>query len=179
MKCKPLILLSCLAMSSGALGGCTAAHMLDEAAGNFFLQGDVNLKEKNYIAADYLAGLTRETIDRRTVIVPQTLMHANNTGMTSTFGEVVVEQVGARFAQLGYIVHMPANEGEERVPLSPTKGVSLGGTYLPNDSSADISLRLVDRSTGQVLGAYDYTIPVNSEVGDLMEPQPRIFRVPQ
>lgn len=137
------------------------------------------MKEKNYIAADYLAGLTRETINKRTVIVPQTLMHANNTGMTSAFGEMVVEQVGARFAQLGYIVHMPATEGDERVPLSPTKGVSLGGTYLPNDSNADISLRLVDRATGQILGAYDYTIPVNSEVGDLMEPQPRIFRVPQ
>ena len=179
MKNKSLIILSCLALSSGALGGCTAAYLLDDAAGKYFLQDEVNLKEKNYIAADYLAGLTRETISRRTVIVPQTLMHANNTGMTSAFGEIVVEQVGARFAQLGYIVHMPAVEGDERVPLSPTKGVSLGGTYLPNDSGADISLRLVDRSTGQILGAYDYTIPINSDVGDLMEPQPRIFRVPQ
>lgn len=179
MKYKSLLLLSCLALSPGALGGCTAAYMLDDVAGNYFFDDEVNIKEKNYIAADYLAGLTRETIDRNTVIVPQTLMHANDTGMTSAFGEMVVEQVGARFAQLGYIVHMPLEENEERIPLSSTKGVSLGGTYLPNDSGVDISLRLVDRSTGQILGAYDYTMPVNSEVGDLMEPQPRIFRVPQ
>ncbi len=179
MKFKSLIILSCLALSSGAIGGCTAAYMLDEAAGNYFLRDDVNLKEKNYIAADYLAGLTRETINKRTIIVPQTLMHANQTGMTSAFGEIVVEQVGARFAQLGYIVHLPEKAGEERVPMSPTKGVWLSGTYLPNDSNADISLRLVDRSTGQILGAYDYSIPINREIGDLMEPQPRIFRVPQ
>ena len=93
MAFKPLIVLSCLVLSSGAIGGCTAAYMLDNAAGKYFLDNDVNLKEKNYIAADYLAGLTRETLNKRTVIVPQTLMHANNTGMTSAFGEMVVEQV--------------------------------------------------------------------------------------
>lgn len=176
MKKTTLSLLSCLALSVPSLSACSAAMLLEEA-GDYIMIGDVNLKEKNYIAADYLAGLTHATLNKRTVIVPETLMHANNTGMTSAFGDVVVEQVSARFAQLGYTVYMPekAENGDNK--QMPAKGVSLGGTYLPNGSLANVSLRLVDRSTGQILGAYDYTLPVNNEVEELMEPAPRAFRI--
>lgn len=166
-----------LALAAPALtAGCTAAVLLKEA-GDYIMLGDVNIQEKNYIAADYLAGLTRNTLNKRQIIVPEPLMHANNTGMSSAFGAVVSEQVAARFAQLGYTVRIEDKNTPAAQKLNPKKGVSLGGTYLPNSSRANISLRLIDRATGQMLGAYDYSLPVNNEVDKLMEPSPRVFRI--
>lgn len=159
-----------------SLGGCAAATLIKEAE-NYIRLGDVNLKEKNYIAADYLAGLTHATVNKRDMIVPEPLMHANNSGMTSPFGYMVTEQIGARFAQLGYNVYMPDANNPNDPAVNARKGIALRGTYMPGGGQASIALRLVNRETGKILGAYDYNLPVNSEVSELMEDRPVVFRV--
>ncbi len=174
LKRKALLVLTCAAFG-GVLGGCTAVALMKEA-GDYIRLGDVNIKEKNYIAADYLAGLTHATVNKRAIIVPEPLMHANNSGMTSPFGYLVTEQIGSRFAQLGYNVQIP-DKNNPAAGVDPRKGIALRGTYLPSGGAANISLRLVNRATNQILGAYDYTLPVNGEIAELMEDRPIVFRV--
>jgi hypothetical protein len=165
-----------------ALAGCMAVPELVKQTNEYIFFRDVNLQERNYAAADYLSSITGATIDKRTtLLVPEPLLHANNTGMTSPFGTLVSEQVGVRFAQLGYRVHLaddrnPRTASPAAIPAS-NEGVSISGTYLPGGSYADIRLRLVERATGRVLGAFDYSLPVNREVSRLMKDQPTAFRI--
>ncbi|MFN3700922.1 MAG: hypothetical protein ACK4VI_05280 [Alphaproteobacteria bacterium] len=164
------------------LAGCTAVSEVLQQTNEYVFFRDVNLQERNYAAADYLSSITGATIDKRTtLLVPEPLLHANNTGMTSPFGTLVSEQVGVRFAQLGYRVHLtddrnPRTASPATIP-APNEGVSISGTYLPGGSHADIRLRLVERATGRVLGAFDYSLPVNREVSRLMKDQPTAFRI--
>ncbi len=44
----------------------------------------------------------------------------------------------------------------------------LGGQYARANGRVLISLRLRDAGTGRVLGAYDYSIPISSEINDLL-----------
>lgn len=168
---KIRLLCACLAMLP--VTGCTAVALLDTASRNIFLREDVNLVEKNYAAADYLAGLTRATVNKIVPIEVGSLQHANQIGMSSAFGEVIPNQIGARFAQLGYNVVTPLDDASK--PTSK-RTVLLTGTYLPSGQTAEVNLRLVEKSSGRLLGAYDYAIPINYEISDLLEPRPVIIR---
>lgn len=161
-----------------SLGGCTAAAFLQSAGNSIFLRQDVNLTEKNYAAADYLAGLTRQNVNISTPIYVGRLNHANQVGITSAFAAVVPEQVGARFAQLGYNIQMP-DQGiyGYNAELGNSRGVILTGTYLPNNTHADVSLRLIDNRNGRILGAFDYSIPINIEIAGLLEERPTTIRM--
>tara|TARA_B100002003_G_C14036829_1_gene499640 strand:+ start:517 stop:1053 length:537 start_codon:yes stop_codon:yes gene_type:complete len=167
--------LLCCAILALPLSGCVAASIINSAS-DFIVLGDVNITEKNYAAADYLAGLTRETIPRTATIYPEPLLHANATGMSSTFGALVSEQVASRFAQLGYNVY----ESDPKKPMSlepPERGIALRGTYLPSGGSAHIALRLVNLESNKIAGAFDYTLPVNGDLQDLMEDKPTVIRL--
>ena len=154
------------------LNACSASF-LDTASRNIFLQEDVNLTEYNYSAADYLAGLTLDTVGKAMPIEVNALQHANQVGMGSAFGDLVADQVGARFAQLGYNVLAPEMIEKKK---AAKRGVLLSGTYMTMGQNADVSLRMVDKQSGRILGAFDYTIPVNYEISDLLEPRPTIIR---
>ena len=159
------------------LGGCMSAAILSNVGSNFFLRQDVNLTEKNYAAADYLAGLTHATLNRSTPVYVGRLNHANETGITSAFASVVPEQVGARLAQLGYNVKMQS-AGQYDYDQNVTKrGVILTGNYLPNSPNADVHLRLIHNNDGHLVGAFDYTIPVNMEIAGLLEPRPTTIQM--
>lgn len=158
------------------LSGCTLA-LLDTASRNIFLREDVNLIEKNYAAADYLVGLTLDNLSKNTVIHAKPLMHANISGISSAFGNVVVDQAASRMTQLGYRVQQQdATEPQARSMIK--SGAVLSGTYMPNQYSALVSLRLSDVRSGQILGAFDYNIPLNAEIAELLEDKPTISFAP-
>ncbi len=157
------------------LGGCATASFLQTARRGIFMDEDVNLMERNYAIADYLASITKASINRKTPILQKPLLHANNTGLTSAFGEAVTDQVGARLAQLGYNV---IKADDTNAPNNAGDVVILGGTYLPGDIEANVALRLIEQSSNKILGSYDYIMPVNAEIAEMMEDQPAIFRLP-
>lgn len=173
MNKKTLLLCACLLACLPALSGCTATSVFTDRAHDFFLSEDVNLIEKNYAAADYLAGLTHATLSKYTPIEIGQLAHANKVGLSSAFGSLVPEQVGARMAQLGYTVVTP----ERGTAASTNRGAIITGTYLPNGPQADINLRIVNKQSGQIIGAFDYNVPINSEIGKLLEERPTATKV--
>jgi len=60
----------------------------------------------NYAVADYLAGQTLHTLNKRTPIGLGILSDSSEPQMTSAFGRLVTEQIGTRLSQLGYNVQI-------------------------------------------------------------------------
>lgn len=177
---KSSLVLACAALAL-MLGGCNKANELASDASDYLLLRDANLMERNYAAADYLASRSGSVINKKTVLVPEPLMHANNTGMTSPFGEEVTNQIAERFAQLGYNVklaqHNPAQARPAPAPIvAPATGVAIGGLYEPHWNSADIKLRLIDRKSGEILAFFDYSLPVNWQSAPNIKDRPTAFR---
>lgn len=175
---KKSLVLVCAAVAL-MVGGCNKANELAIDVTDYVLLRDDNLKERNYAAADYLVSRSGSVINKKTVLVPEPLMHVNNTGMTSPFGEEVTSQIAERFAQLGYNVRLVQENPLHPRPVasvSPDAGVAIGGTYEPHWNSADIKLRLIERKTGRILSSFDYALPVTVKTNKTIEDRPTVFR---
>lgn len=162
------------------LGGCNKANDFAIDASDYLLLRDANLKERNYAAADYLISRSGAFINKRTILVPEPLIHVNNTGMTSPFSTEVTYQIAERFADLGYNVRLVQdNPAQPRsgVTIGSREGVAIGGLYEPHWNSADIKLRLIDRQTGEILSFFDYSLPVNWETADSIKNRPTAYRL--
>lgn len=156
----------------------------------------VNLTSNSYSAADMLLQQSQSKISQNTVLALGTLTDLKVPGNTAPFGKVIASQVGARFVQLGYNVHMPDDIGTVSagdMPASPAtpvmkaplqdskpvagKGVSVGnvqamitGHYARNGEEVLVNLRIVDMGSGQVWGSYDYSMPLTNDIVDMMTP---------
>lgn len=151
------------------------------AANGFFKRTDVNLLEKNYAAADYMATPMKEFIDRLDLIVIKPLTETDNGVISSPLGMKIPEDIGLRFTQLGFTVAMNevaagANAGLYSAPKVEPKFI-FGGHYIRGKKTVDISLRVTDVKSGQVVSSFDYSIPVTREIENLSNTQTRIFKV--
>jgi len=173
-------MLSCAAILAGMAGGCNKVNNLVIDGTDYLLLRDANLKERNYAAADYLVSRSGKYIDKKTVIVPEPLIHMNDTGMTSPFGAEVSYQIAERFDQLGYNVRLVQNnpaQPRDGVFVRSDEGVAIGGLYEPHWNSAEIKLRLIDRRTGEVLSFFDYSLPINWQTHGSVKDRPTAYRV--
>lgn len=151
------------------------------AANGFFKRTDVNLLEKNYAAADYMATPMKEYIDRPDLIVIKPLTETDNGIISSPLGMKIPEDIGLRFTQLGFTVALNevasgANSGLYAAPKVEPKFI-FSGHYLRGKKTVDISLRVTDAKSGQVVSSFDYSIPVTREIESLSNTQTRIFKV--
>ncbi len=173
------------------LGGCTMA-MLDTATHGIFQDQEVNIAEKNYAAADYLVHQAQSFIQEQTIIKAGPLGEEYEPNITSRIGQLIPEQIGIRFSQLGYNVDLsevmddqqPANIGpldkshdRDRFIGRTPSTILLNGTYLRTGLDLQISVRMIDTGSGRVVAAFDYTLPMTNEIADLSEPRPRIYKV--
>ncbi len=148
-----------------------------------FSNPDVNLTEKNYAAADFLAVQIQRHVDPFDDILVLPLEEVDHSGITSAFGSSVPEGVGLRLVELGYKVWLgevaaggnsglypsaPANEAIEYV---------MRGTYAVNKKDVDVYLRVIDQTSKQVVGRFDYTMPLSKELRTLAQTQTQIFKV--
>ncbi len=166
-----------------ACGGCTQAF-LNTAAHGIFSQEETNFIEKNYAVADYLIGQARNRVSRNAEISATPLTDTEHPGMDSTISRMIPEQIGVRLAQLGYKVDL---ENVATSPntnyLKPAEGSMTGaafiisGTFTRHRTEMDVSARITDASTAQVVAAFDYTLPLTRETDDLSRPKPQIIRM--
>lgn len=161
--------------SALSLTGCTMAAMSSlQDLPEFFIEEDVNLASVNYAAADYLAGHAHHTLGKASHTIKVGVMrHVNEPETLNAFARLVPEQVGTRLSQLGYVVNLEniqTFEGEIRTKMGKPD-VLITGTYLPLRDEVEVYLRLVHLTTGQIIGAYDYRIPKNRQIGALLEPE--------
>ena len=152
------------------------------SSGKVFAGEDARLLERNQAAADYIAQQAQGAITKNTPVKVGLLSDARDTAMTSAFGRFVPEQIGARLFQLGYNVHLDEVSPylkSQSVNLGTKSRVELTGTYLPGDADVQVNLRMVDHTLGRMIAFFDYSVPLNSQVDAMLEPQPAVFRMAQ
>jgi len=171
------------------LWGCsTAGTILGTAteAVSFFQREDVNLKEKNYAAADYLTQQTREFIKDGQLVRAEPLIDNQAPQIGTALARVIPEQVGVRLSQLGYTMDLRpvAGETEEANYLKPGSAAAvrqasfiLSGTYVRQRRDVAVNLRVTRVNDGRVVAAFDYMMPVDREISRMLESEPRIFKV--
>lgn len=172
MNRRASLILAAIACSLFA-GGCTAAMLLQDAKYRFLSDEEVNLLDINYAAADYIVGQARGSLTSNSIVLSKPLTESQNPIAPSKFGKVIPEQVAARMVQLGYKVRASNDVPETR------RHFILTGTYLTSETNVTVSLRLLDSATDQMMGAYDYVIPINEDIDALLQPQPAVMRVSQ
>ena len=158
---------------------------LSAASYGVFSSPDVNLKEKNYAAADFLYTFLKDKVQHNDVILAQPLEEVDHAGITSPLGHSIPEGVGLRFIELGHNVQlhdvaMAGNEGLYPVPAQGSHAdFTLKGTYSVQKKHVDVYLRVIDMKSRQVVARFDYQLLLSKEVKELAQTQTRIFRVTQ
>ena len=142
-----------------------------------------SLAESSYTATDRLMQQSRGVITPQTMLSIGTLSDLNQPGETSALGRMIAEQIAARYVQLGYNVTVNADPGADQimsgpaVPVSSLDGTSMGtssagparitGQYVLAKNDILINLRVVEQGSGRVLAAYDYNLPLTSDIKEL------------
>lgn len=157
----------------------------EQTSREVFLNPDVNLKAKNYAAADYLISRAGGFIDYDDPLAVQPLYLRGAPEITSGLGKTISRQIGARLAELGYSVDFSAVD-KARKDITDSRAISgpsveaafiLSGTYAPENSDIEVELRMRETATGRLVGAFDYRMPADDEIKALSAPQPRIFKI--
>ncbi|MBI1300820.1 MAG: hypothetical protein GC137_04085 [Alphaproteobacteria bacterium] len=150
-------------------------------SGGVFSNPDVNLKEKNYAAADFLASKIQDRIGPFAIIRAEPLQEADHIGITSPLGRAIPEGVGLRLADLGYRVQLHNVIPKENVALYPAPTSEahyvLSGVYAVKKKHVDVILQVVDAKTGHSVGRFDYDLLLSSEVRHMAETEPSIVKV--
>ncbi|MCC6598810.1 MAG: hypothetical protein IT559_08475 [Alphaproteobacteria bacterium] len=165
------------------VAGCTPVIM-DTMTHGIFRRGDINFIDKNNAAADYLIGQARTYIDRHAMIRAEPLADRQHPGMVSSLSKSIPEQIGTRLAQLGYRVGLDAvastpdpNYRRPAGDVNARPAFILSGTLSHERTEVKVASRITDASSGQIVAAFDYTLPLTSQVDDLAQPQPQIIRM--
>ncbi len=176
--------LSLLSSCGGeALSFKLASASIVAASNGFFSRTDVNLKEKNYAAADYLVGKIQPHINETQLILAVPLEEADHAGISSPLGSSIPEGIALRMIELGYNVNLHEVAPSHDVALYPAlpKNVApdfiLKGTYLPNSKDVDVFLRFIDVKSSRVIARFDYSLLLSREVRELSQTETRIFKV--
>lgn len=189
-KFRHFILVAALPLTGFGLGGCgdaittVGAGLMANDLATYLRKPPVNITQYNYAAADYLVQQSRTYITRRDVIKAIPLTDEDEPRVFSNIGSDIPEQVGIRFSQLGYKVDLSdvlttndnVNYLKPAGRLTEAADFYLGGTYLRRSKGLEISLRLSDADTGQVVAVFDYTMPMSREISDLSEPDAVIIQ---
>lgn len=156
---------------------------LSAASYGVFSRPDVNLKEKNYAAADFIAVQIKHRVGKGDVILAKQLEEMDHAGISSPLGSFIPEGIGLRLVELGYNVqlHEVAMNGNSGLYSLPTGGSSadfvLKGTYLANNKDVDVFLRMINVNSGAVVASFDYSLLLSREVRELSQAQTKVFRV--
>lgn len=139
------------------LAGCTAvAREVRRFPENF--NPPVNVVEYNYAAADALVGQARERVTLNDSISIGILqpMNLKPEEKTPPLGQVIADHIGNRLVQLGYKVQ---ESGGNAV---------INGSYTIAPYDILVNLRMVEVSSGRVVAATDYRLPLGSETYELL-----------
>ena len=168
------------------LGGCSAIGVGSEPPKKVRPQ-DSNLVSQSYEAADALLARAPYLKDGSAPLLVASFVNINSLENSSALGRMIAEQVGARFAQQGFIVkemklrdnvYIQENAGEFALSrsvqnLSQTHNAAavVAGTYAVGRQSVFINARLIRAADGVVLSAYDYVLPLGPDTRALVASQ--------
>ncbi len=150
----------------------------------------VNVTEASYAAADMLLQQSKNVVTPETPLHIGMLTNIKRPSETTAFGQVVASQIGARFVQLGYnvttspalnamAIDNPAAYDPNNSAMGYSSPMSSGssgagvksmitGHYAVARRDILVNLRIIEEGTGRVLAAYDYSMPLNSDIKELI-----------
>lgn len=170
------------------LSGCAVA---DEVQSTLFDTTKVNLTDSTYAATDMLAPQAKSRITQNTPIRIAPLTDVATPNETTAFGNQVSNQIASRLVQLGYNVQSvaasPLALSDSPAVLTPVEASAapkpslgpvkasvgrggdcvVGGTYTRMKHQVLVSLRIVQAPDQRIIAAYDYNVPLTSEVDKL------------
>lgn len=169
-----------------ALGGCVASTLVQDFKNTFVESRDINLTESTYAATDMLAQQTRAHMTPVTPVRVAIITEASAPDEMTALGRQLANNIGARLVQLGYNVQsMPippamvtpaapvpldvSNAPQPRqMGMKPGGGDALvTGTYTRGRHDIQVSLRVLQGAEQQMIAAYDYSLPLNSELREM------------
>lgn len=169
-------------LAASLLGGCANYYYGDKGgpgAGAWF---SASLLQRNHQAADKLAEAVM--LDPQQPVLVGTLVHIDRLQESSRFGRLVSEQIAARLAQRGLHVTelklrssalMRPEQGElllsrelREVSQAQQAQAVVVGSYAPTAQQVFVDVKLVRPHDGQILAAYDYTLPMDADVRSLL-----------
>ncbi|MCB1682280.1 MAG: hypothetical protein KDI61_06575 [Alphaproteobacteria bacterium] len=150
------------------------------ATQGIFSDPKVNLREKNYAAADYLLQQSGNYLNRTGVIEAKPLSESDNPAAPSALGRKISDDVGMRLSELGYNVNRvevatPVDKGLYGGPEAYPEFL-LTGSYLKKKEKIEVYLRLIDTKEQKIISAFDYSMPYDSEIRRLSDADTQIFR---
>jgi TolB-like protein len=146
----------------------------------------------NYAAADALlsrySGASASTSNLSTsgggTFLVSTLADINRLEQSSTLGRLISEQLSSRISQRGISVvemklrnnvFIKQNQGEflltreiRELATVHNAGAVLVGTYADGNTSAFVSLKLINPTNGVILSSHDYALPMDRQVRRLL-----------
>ncbi len=153
-------------------------------AEGLFKDPEINLKEKNFAAADFIASQLRSSnVSYKSPIHILPLEELDNPGITSELGLKLPEGVGLRLIELGYNaqIHDVASGANAGLYQSPPKGVTphykMTGRYAVRKKEVDVYLRMIDVKTSRVVAQFDYVMALSKEMGKMSKTKPMLYRV--
>lgn len=166
-------------LGAAALGatGCARYYYGGQAGGR-----TVDLVEVNYAAADML--LQGPPLDPALPVLVATIVNADRLAESTRLGRLISEQISGRLAQRGVRVTelklretlaMRPGQGElllsrevHEVSQAQSAQAVVVGTYATSSFAVYVSLKLVNPLGNVVVAAYDYTLPMDSNVRGLL-----------
>ncbi len=167
-----------------ALVGCSQPQLHPKIINDFSYQRyykDSNLVDVSYIIVDKLENNLKTPISPDDTIIVASFVDLNNLKTSSTFGRIMAEQVGSRFAQKGYkiiemklrqkSVYIEEGKGEfllsrnlKEIGLAHNASAVVVGTYGRSRDRIYISTRIVNPSDSVVLSSCDHAMPAGPEL---------------
>ena len=142
---------------------------------------------KTYEATDRLLAASRTKIGAGSALIVASLVSVDNLEQSSTFGRMVAEQASGRLAQLGYRINEPKLRGSlairrktgelklsrdlAQIGKSQQAQAAVTGTYAVGGQNIYVNLRLISLSTGQILSAVDYLVPIDRDTRRMTMPE--------
>lgn len=142
------------------------------------------LAHANTFAGDALENMLRGRVNKTSGILVATMVNLDNLDETSSFGRLVMQQVGSRLGQYGYRivdVRLRADmaitpEGEFMLSRDVAKlmqsnygaEAALVGTYSVAAGKVYCSVRVLRLSDSAVVGAYEYYLPRRGDTARLL-----------
>lgn len=140
----------------------------------------------NYAAVDAIMSRAGRKVTKDMPMLVGTVGDVNDVESSSTLGRTITEQMSARLAQKGYkIAELKLRQGisiqrggfdrsssgeyllsrdVNEIAGEHKAAAALTGTYSVGANNVLINLRLLDIRSGNIITAYDYTLPKNADV---------------
>lgn len=158
-------------------GDCRADPVLKPRA-------DVDLIAADYTATDQLLRGAIPIIPTRSRLLIATVADLGNLEDSTPLGRLISEHVSARLVQQGFVVLDPKlqsslllipNTGEfalsrELREYGQVQAIDhiVAGTYTVGKDTVYVSLKLLKFTTGQVLAAHNYSLPIGANTENLL-----------